>query len=174
MWLTILTTLIGSLSPFLGIVGSLLPSIVKIFDRKQEIEYDLQLAKLKGDIAAATLNQETTLAQIQAITTERSALYAYDSGASGSIFIDALKASVRPVITYSFFFLFIAVKTAAAYTMLMAGTSVPSMLIAIWDPETMSLFSTIIAFWFGSRMFEKFSPASITSSTVTAPSSKKQ
>jgi hypothetical protein len=29
------------------------------------------------------------------------------------------------------------------------------MLQAVWDVETMALFSTIIAFWFGSRMIEK-------------------
>jgi hypothetical protein len=29
------------------------------------------------------------------------------------------------------------------------------MLDAVWDVDTMSLFSTIIAFWFGSRVMER-------------------
>jgi hypothetical protein len=39
--------------------------------------------------------------------------------------------------------------------MIKTGQSVPEMLNAVWDTETMALFSTIIAFWFGSRMIEK-------------------
>ena len=34
------------------------------------------------------------------------------------------------------------------------------MLQAVWDPDTMALFSTIIAFWFGSRVMEKQMTAS--------------
>lgn len=46
-------------------------------------------------------------------------------------------------------------KIAAAWVMIDKGMSMPEMLAAVWDVETMSLFSTIIAFWFGSRMMEK-------------------
>jgi len=151
-----LAILLGALSPFLGILGSLLPSIVKIFDRKQEIQYELQLTKLQQDAAVASANADLQVEQVKALAVERNSLYSYDSSLDGGIFINALRASVRPIITYAFFFLFIAVKTAAAFTMLASGSSVPAMLISIWDPETMSLFSTIIAFWFGSRMFEKY------------------
>ena len=48
-----------------------------------------------------------------------------------------------------------AVKWAAAYVMIKEGQDIPTMLEAVWDPDTMSLFSTIIAFWFGSRVMEK-------------------
>jgi hypothetical protein len=39
--------------------------------------------------------------------------------------------------------------------MIKQGQDIPTMLDAVWDPDTMSLFSTIIAFWFGSRVMEK-------------------
>ena len=48
-----------------------------------------------------------------------------------------------------------AVKWSAAYVMIKQGQDIPTMLDAVWDPDTMSLFSTIIAFWFGSRVMEK-------------------
>ena len=57
--------------------------------------------------------------------------------------------------SYSFFLLFVAVKAAAAYVMIINGQDIPTMLDAVWDVDTMSLFSTIIAFWFGSRVMEK-------------------
>lgn len=39
--------------------------------------------------------------------------------------------------------------------MLQNGLPVPAMLSSVWDSETMALFSTILAFWFGSRVIEK-------------------
>jgi hypothetical protein len=39
--------------------------------------------------------------------------------------------------------------------MIQTGQSIPEMLKAVWDTETMALFSTVIAFWFGSRTLEK-------------------
>jgi hypothetical protein len=39
--------------------------------------------------------------------------------------------------------------------MIKNGQDIPTMLEAVWDPDTMSLFSTIIAFWFGFRVMEK-------------------
>ena len=77
------------------------------------------------------------------------------------------------MITYSFFFLFCAVKIAAAYAMLATGQSVPEMLKAVWDVETMSLFSTIVAFWFGSRMMEKQERNSTPLPSVRVTSTKK-
>jgi hypothetical protein len=167
-----LALLLGALSPLLGILGSILPSIVKIFDRKQEIQYELQLTKLQGDIALATADKTFDIEQVKSLSAERTALYAYDSNLDGGVFINALKASVRPVITYTFFVLFIVVKMAAAYTMLASGTPVPQMLIAVWDPESMALFSTIVAFWFGSRTIEKMQNKSNLPSTNTTTTTK--
>jgi hypothetical protein len=57
--------------------------------------------------------------------------------------------------------------------MLSTGQSVPAMLDAVWDAETMTLFSTIIAFWFGSRMMEKQERMAPSQVTITATTKKK-
>jgi hypothetical protein len=147
--------MLALLSPFFGIIGSLLPSIVRIFERKQEIKYELDLAKLKIDAAERQADLQFNVEMVKASAVERQSVLDHDKSLDGGKFINALRASIRPVITYSFFFLFCAVKIAAAYVMLANGQSVPEMLKAVWDIETMSLFSTIIAFWFGSRVMEK-------------------
>jgi len=147
--------MLALLSPFFGIIGSLLPSIVRIFERKQEIKYELDLAKLKIDAAERQADLQFNVEMVKASAVERQSVLDHDKSLDGGKFINALRASIRPVITYTFFFLFCAVKIAAAYVMLSQGQSVPEMLKAVWDVETMSLFSTIIAFWFGSRMMEK-------------------
>ena len=143
------------LSPLFGILGSLLPSIVRMFERKQEIKYELDLAKLKIDAAERQADLQFNVEVVKASAVERQSLLDHDKSIDGGVYLNALRASIRPVITYSFFFLFCAVKIAAAWTMIANGQSVPEMLKAVWDVETMSLFSTIIAFWFGSRMMEK-------------------
>jgi hypothetical protein len=147
--------ILSLLSPFFGILGSLLPSVVKIFERKQEIKYELDMAKITAEAGKYTAEVQYDIEAIKANSVERQSLYDHDKSLDGGKFINALRASIRPVITYAFFFLFCAVKIAAAYVMLSTGQSVPEMLDAVWDVETMSLFSTIVAFWFGSRMIEK-------------------
>ncbi len=147
--------MLALLSPLIGIVGSLLPSVVRIFERKQELKHEIELSKIKldGAIEAAKLNIQ--IEEIKADVTEGQSLRDHDKSIDGGKFLNALRASIRPVITYLFFFLFVAVKVSAAYVMLANGQSVPVMLDAVWDIETMSLFSTIMAFWFGSRVIEK-------------------
>lgn len=143
------------LSPFLGIVGSLLPSIVRIFERKQEIKYELELSKIKIDAAERQADLTYNIEMVKGDAQSRQSALDHDKSLDGGIFINALRASVRPVVTYVFFITFLAVKISAAYVMLSTGQSVPEMLKAVWDVETMALFSTIIAFWFGSRTIEK-------------------
>jgi len=95
------------------------------------------------------------LENIKADSAEGDSIRSHDASLDGGKFINALRAFVRPFITYTFFFLFCAVKIAAAYVMIQNGQSIPEMLKAVWDLETMALFSTVIAFWFGSRTLEK-------------------
>ena len=165
--------MLALLSPLFGIFGSLLPSIVRIFERKQEIKYELDLTRLKIDAAERQADLQFDIEAIKAHAVERQSILDHDKSLDGGKFINALRASIRPVITYSFFFLFCAVKIAAAYAMLATGQSVPEMLKAVWDVETMSLFSTIVAFWFGSRMMEKQERNSTPLPSVRVTSTKK-
>ena len=147
--------MLALLSPLFGILGSLLPSIVRIFERKQEIKYEIELTKIKLDAAERQANLQFHVEEVKADSQLRQSALDHDKSLDGGKFINALRASIRPVVTYTFFFLFCAVKIAAAYVMIQQGMSMPEMLNAVWDVETMSLFSTIIAFWFGSRVIEK-------------------
>ena len=143
------------LSPLIGILGSLLPSIVQIFQRKQELQHEIQLTQIKLDAARQQAQFDMAVESIKADAIEGQSLRDHDKSLDGGKFINALRASIRPVITYVFFAMFLAVKISAAYVMIHNGTSIPEMLKAVWDTETMALFSTIMAFWFGSRVLEK-------------------
>lgn len=164
--------MLALLSPLFGIMGSLLPSIVRIFERKQEIKYEIELTKIKLDAAERQADLQFNIEMVKSDSNLRQSALDHDKSIDGGKYINALRASIRPVITYTFFFLFVAVKVAAAYVMLSTGQSVPEMLKAVWDVETMSLFSTIIAFWFGSRVMEK--QERIPQPQVTVTTSKKK
>lgn len=172
--------MLALLSPLLGLLGSLLPSLVNVFERKQEISYDIELAKLRMQSDSQNAKAQLDIANVRADASEGESLRSHDMSIDGGKYLNALRASIRPVVTYSFFILFLAVKISAAYVMLKTGQSVPTMLESVWDAETRALFSTIIAFWFGSRVMEKMrynnlnkQPQPIvTKKTSTTPNSK--
>lgn len=147
--------ILALLSPLIGIIGSVIPSIMKYFDRRQELKYELQLTQLKIDAAIKQVQIQADVENIKADVEEGKSIRTHDSDIVYNSFFNTLRASVRPVITYIFFILFVAVKVAAAYVMLSNGQDVPTMLKSVWDTETMALFSTIVAFWFGTRTLEK-------------------
>lgn len=161
------------LSPLIGIFGSLLPNIVRIFERKQEMKHEIELTRIKLDAAKENAKLELDTANVKADVDEGKSVRDHDSSLDGGKYINTLRASIRPVITYVFFFLFVAVKVAAAYVMLKNGQSVPEMLKAVWDPDTMALFSTIIAFWFGARVLEKMNNISNGARTINVINNKK-
>ena len=165
--------MLALLSPLFGIFGSLLPSIVRIFERKQEIKYELELTKIKLDAAERQADLNFNIEMVKNDAISRQSALDHDKSLDGGKYVNALRASVRPVITYTFFFVFLAVKISAAYVMLTTGQSVPEMLRSVWDPETMALFSTIIAFWFGSRVMEKQERISQAQVTITSTAKKK-
>ena len=40
--------MLALLMPFLGILGSVIPSIVRIFEKKQEYAHDVEMAKIQA------------------------------------------------------------------------------------------------------------------------------
>ena len=166
--------MLAILSPFLGIIGSLLPSIVRIFERKVELKHEIELTKIKLDAAERQADLTYNIEMVKNDAVSRQSALDHDKSLDGGVFINALRASVRPVITYTFFFTFLAVKISAAYVMLSTGQSVPEMMKAVWDVETMALFSTIIAFWFGSRVIEKQDRNAAPQSQITVTTTPKK
>lgn len=154
------------LSPILGIIGSLLPRLVTLYERKQELKHEIELIRIRSEAAKESAERELVIKGIEADIADAKSVRSFDSDVDGGKFINALRASIRPVITYVFFILFVAVKVAAAYTMIKNGDSIPEMLSAVWDSETMALFGTIIAFWFGSRVLEKMGYGGMNSPSI--------
>lgn len=153
--------LLTLLSPFLGILGSLLPSIVRIFEMKQQMAYDLAINKMKMEAAVQNANIQIAIEDAKADIADAESVRSYDNNIDGGKFINALRASIRPVITYIFFAVFILIKLVVLSVMIDQGASMMDLVKTIWDQDTMALFGAIIGFWFGTRMIEKAGYAGI-------------
>lgn len=146
--ITLLATILGALS-------SALPQLIEMFDRKNRLQHERDMATLRMEAAAQGVDLQIQLENVRADAREGDSLRAHDSSLSGNSFIDPLRASVRPVITYIFFILFVIIKSTALMIMVRDGLDISTALIVIWDQETVSIFGAIMGFWFGSRVMAK-------------------
>ena len=82
---------------------------------------------------------------------ELKSLYKHDQSLeTKNGFISALRASVRPVITYFFFFTFVGVEVSVIFSLVE-----PHIIDRIWNTNTQGLFAAVLSFWFGSRAMSK-------------------
>jgi|TARA_R100000306_G_C4257824_1_gene83763 hypothetical protein len=140
-------SLFGSL---LGFGTSFLPKVMDFFQDKQDKKHELAVMEVQirqqKEIATQKLEAINVEADIREIEALQKSIQP-----SGVKWIDGLRSSVRPVITYSFFCLFIFVEVAAYLSLTASGVSGLDAAQIIWDEETKALFAAVISFWFGGR-----------------------
>ena len=146
-------TLLGSL---LGFLSSAFPDVLKLWRDNSDRKHELAILDRQMEAQRQGHTQRLEEIQVQADIAESKALYRHASQPSGVKWVEALRASVRPVITYAFFILFAVVKSAALYKLLDQGGGITDGLIAVWDGETQALFAAVMSFWFGQRALSKF------------------
>jgi hypothetical protein len=146
-------TLLGSL---LGFVSSAFPDLLKLWQDHQDRRHELAILDRQMEQMKLGHSQRLEEIGLEADIAESQALYKHDSQSSGVKWVDGLRASVRPVITYAFFLLFTIVKASALYVLVSGeGLTVIQALPQIWDPETQALFAAVMSFWFGQRALAK-------------------
>ena len=71
-------------------------------------------------------------------------------------FGSSFRGSVRPVITYAFFGLFVAVQIVIMVKVMNEGGNWAAAVTLMWTAETSGLFAAIMSFWFGNRAVSKY------------------
>ena len=146
-------TLLGSL---LGFGTSFLPEVLNFFKAGQEHKHNLERMKVEMQLMEKRSELQLQIMDKQADIKETEGLYKHDSIDAGG-FVNALRGSVRPVITYAFFGLFVAIKAVAVMTLINEqGVDLEAALNVIWDDNTAGLFAAIMSFWFGNRAVSKY------------------
>lgn len=143
--------MLALISTILGFLTSVVPPIVGYFDQKQRNNYELEKIKLQIQAMDKGMDLAKLNEASQAVVQEGTNLRYHDSIITDNEYINILRASVRPLVTYLFFFLFIGVKTAAATLMFQKGYDAFQVLEVIWDEYTVSIFGAVVGFWFGTR-----------------------
>lgn len=144
------------ISAVIGFLSSALPDIIKLFQDKNTNNNQVQIMQLQVQMMQE--NNESMIEQLKKIQEMQNSHDVYVNALNdktSSKFINALRASVRPILTYLFFALFAFIKVCAIIKMMHDGASLPDAFLAMWDEQTQMLFSVVVAFWFGQRAIQK-------------------
>ena len=140
-------SLVGSL---LGFGTSFLPKVMDYFQDLSDKKHELQVMEVQirqqKELAVQKLEAVNVEADIREIESLHKSMQP-----TGVRWIDGLRGSVRPIITYCFFGLFVFVEVAAYLSLTAAGVSGLDAVNAVWDEDTKALFAAVISFWFGGR-----------------------
>jgi hypothetical protein len=125
--------------------------------RKAGFEAQERIEHIKSEQLETESAANTKQALIGAQQAEMQAVYAHDTALNEgtSEWMKNLRASVRPVITYGFFFLLVFVDVGLFAYGWNSGVSFTELAEMLWDSDTQALFASIIAFHFGGRAFGK-------------------
>ena len=152
-----------------------LPKLLDFFQDRNDKKHELALAAMQTErelalrkagfeaqervenIHTEQLEIETKQVLIGAQQAEMQAIYAHDTSLNEgtSTWMKNLRAGVRPIITYGFFFLLVAIDTTLAFHGISANVPFNELADQLWDDNTQALFASIIAFHFGGRAFGK-------------------
>ena len=148
--------MISLLGTLLGLGTSIIPEVLGFFKQKQANAQELAIIEAKAKYAEQLSTLKIQEFDAQAEIEETKGLYAHDRSIDAGGFVNALRGSVRPVLTYLFFVAFSSVKGVLVYAMISNQNIdwVTAVQLA-WDDETQAIFSAIIAFWFGNRAMSK-------------------
>ena len=146
-------SLLGSL---LGFGTSFLPEVLNFFKAGQEHKQKLETMKMEAELMEKRSALKLQELDKQADIAETKGIYEHDRSIDAGGFVNALRGSVRPVITYDFFLMFVAVEVVVIVKVLDAGGDWKDAVELMWSPETQGLFAAIMSFWFGNRAVSKY------------------
>lgn len=157
--------MIAILSALIGFLSAAFPELISVFREKQDKQHEVKLLEMQMQHQREARTQQHQLRleeiRLEADTSEQHALNARLMPI-GVAWVDALAASVRPVVSYLFFTLYACVKIAQFHLLTkptlpwQEALSTSQALVVLWGENDMALFTTIMAFWFGQRTIAKF------------------
>ncbi|WP_375318953.1 hypothetical protein [Candidatus Tisiphia endosymbiont of Oplodontha viridula] len=144
--------MIAILSAFIGFCSSFIPEILHFLKDKKDKEHELKLIDMQLKALKTGHSARLEEIQIKADNDENKYLYHYagiQTANNNNNWVDFLATSVRPMITYIFFLLYVALKIAI---FIKFGASIDT----IWSGEDQGIFCAVIGFWFGHRAFGRY------------------
>ena len=162
--MSLTAALTGIIAPLLGGVGGAvlrtMPEVLRFMDKKGERKHELALQEYQlryaKEVAVAKYelaDLETNASQVTAAIEATKA--AYENMKSGVAWVDALSATVRPMVTYILVGFWAFVKVAAYMILVSGGVDWATAATSLWSAEDNAMLSGVLTFWFLSRVFSK-------------------
>lgn len=133
-------TLFGSL---IGFIGAAFPEFLKLWRDRADRAHELQILQLQ--IEQQKQGAQGRLEEIRAGADSAESVALYNTWRAGIGWVDALNGTVRPMIAYGFFLLYVLVKL----------NQMSHMPWLLWTEEDQAIFAGIISFYFGARAMGK-------------------
>lgn len=135
-----------------GFITSLIPEILRFFKDKLDKSHELQL--MDKQIRFTKIGSGKSPAEIQMNRDVVEQLSLYSTYKTGINWVDALNGSVRPVLAYSFFAMYCAIKIIQYHYITKTALFV-QYIDVIWSIDDQAIFASIVSFYFGQRAFAK-------------------
>lgn len=155
---TLLTLFGGSLGGLLRFV----PEIFKIFSEQRDRDHEYRMTQLQLDIDKARAQQGIDLAHAQgevALLNGEMTAYIEAIKGQGKItglpWVDAMNASVRPVLTFWWMLLFTTYKVATIVAACLAWTTLNDFIGKLWTAQDAGILAMILGFWFVDRAIRR-------------------
>ena len=140
------------LATLLGFISSTFPDLLKLWKDGADRKHELEILKLQ--IEQQRQGHVNRLEEIQIAADGVEARALYKTYSIGIKWVDALNGTVRPVLAYSFFILYSAVKYAQI-SILLDTVNIIEAFPMVWNEEDSTIFAGIVSFYFGARAFAK-------------------
>jgi hypothetical protein len=136
-----------------GFISSIVPEIIKYFkdinDKKHELDiFDKQIEYNK-------ISASRTLEEIHITRDILEQASLYTTFKADIKWVDMLNGSVRPVLAYSFFLMYMGIKYLQ-YKAITKSAHVVEYLDIIWNVDDQAIFAGIISFYYGQRTFRRY------------------
>jgi len=140
--------MLALLASLAGFFTSFIPELLNFVKDKRDKNHELEIIRLQVEAGKSQSSSKLEEVKIHADNVESKIIYNHAKPA-GIKWVDALSASVRPFITYSFLLLYLGIKA----TILLNYH--PNISMPIWTEEDTGIFAAVLGFWFGNRSFLK-------------------
>lgn len=144
-----MVTLFASIA---GFITSIIPELLKFLRDKYDKKHELEI--MDRQIKCGTNFSKPTIDEIYIAKDIAETASLYNTYKVGISWVDALNGSVRPVLAYSFFALYSAMK-AIQYSAINASAIAIEYMDILWNVDDQAIFAGIISFYFGQRTFSK-------------------
>jgi hypothetical protein len=138
----------------IGFFGSIVPDIFRVINDRRDKKHELEI--MDRQIRMQEKGMKSRLDEINLSADIAEAAILHKTFNSGIFIIDIINSSVRPILAYSFFALYVFIKYNQ-FVFLSDLHDLKAFIDIFWTIEDQAIFSGIISFYFGQRaMIKRF------------------